>query len=293
MKRFSKLQIFLSIFIVGCIGAVVLINVPPEKPTDLESATGLSTQELIEVAKGECSRYEQILGSSGAGIEYQPWVDGMSNVNTPKQAFDYRKRNSAVYDFAKLDFTEKIRARGAFTLETLIYENTRLSFFKAGQWNMTQLDEFYPATFSALSWNMANLSLVECELSDLGKGMQQLTQQAKRIMALANSASKQNSPSTSESLSEENARLSAERYLRSSSFSRSGLISQLEFEGFSNSDATYAVDAVGADWNTQAAKTAAAYLRSSSFSREGLKSQLMFEGFSDTQAEFGLSAVGY
>ena len=64
MKRFTKLPIFLSIFILGCLGAVVVINVPLEKPSDLESATGLSTEELVEVAVGECSRYEQLLGSS-------------------------------------------------------------------------------------------------------------------------------------------------------------------------------------------------------------------------------------
>ena len=38
---------------------------------------------------------------------------------------------------------------------------------------------------------------------------------------------------------------SAKNYLDFSAFSRSGLISQLEFEGFSTEDATYAVDQVG------------------------------------------------
>ena len=37
-----------------------------------------------------------------------------------------------------------------------------------------------------------------------------------------------------------------------SAFSRKGLIEQLEYEGFSNDDATYAVDHCGADWNEQA-----------------------------------------
>jgi hypothetical protein len=75
-------------------------------------------------------------------------------------------------------------------------------------------------------------------------------------------------------------------------FSRSGLIRQLEFEGFSNADATYGVDAQNADWNAQAAKSAAAYLRVMSFSRSGLINQLMFEGFSQSQAEYGVNAVG-
>lgn len=85
---------------------------------------------------------------------------------------------------------------------------------------------------------------------------------------------------------------SAAGYLRVMAFSRSGLIRQLEFEGFSNADATYGVDAQNADWNAQAAKSAAAYLRVMSFSRSGLINQLMFEGFSQSQAEYGVNAVG-
>jgi hypothetical protein len=75
-------------------------------------------------------------------------------------------------------------------------------------------------------------------------------------------------------------------------FSRSGLISQLEFEGFSSSEATYGTDAQNADWNAQAAKKAASYLRTSAFSRSGLISQLEFEGFTRAQAEYGVNSVG-
>ena len=93
-----------------------------------------------------------------------------------------------------------------------------------------------------------------------------------------------------ETVSQANARKSGASYLKSSSFSRSGLIKQLEFEGFSNSDAVYGTDAQKADWNSQAVKTAAGYLKSSSFSRSGLVKQLVFEGFTDAQAEFGVTA---
>ena len=54
-----------------------------------------------------------------------------------------------------------------------------------------------------------------------------------------------------------NARRSAASYLRLTAFSRSGLIKQLQYERFSLDDATYGVDAQNADWNTQAAKSAA------------------------------------
>jgi hypothetical protein len=85
---------------------------------------------------------------------------------------------------------------------------------------------------------------------------------------------------------------SAASYLRFSAFSRDGLIKQLEFEGFSNSDATFGVDAQKVDWMAQAAKSAKSYLRFSSFSRSGLISQLLFEGFTQAQAEHGANSVG-
>ena len=53
---------------------------------------------------------------------------------------------------------------------------------------------------------------------------------------------------------------SAESYLSYTAFSRKGLIEQLEFEGFSTADATFAVDHITVDWNEQAAKSAKSYL---------------------------------
>jgi Host cell surface-exposed lipoprotein len=91
-----------------------------------------------------------------------------------------------------------------------------------------------------------------------------------------------------ETSAQENARRSAESYLESQSFSRSGLIDQLEYEGFSTADATYAVDAVNPDWNEQAAKSAESYLESQSFSRSGLIDQLEYEGFTKQQAVYGV-----
>ena len=47
-------------------------------------------------------------------------------------------------------------------------------------------------------------------------------------------------------------------------------ILQLEYEGYTTEEATYAADNRGADWNKQAAKAATSYLELTSFSREGL-----------------------
>lgn len=91
---------------------------------------------------------------------------------------------------------------------------------------------------------------------------------------------------------QENAVKKAKSYLNYSAFSRKGLIEQLEFEGFTNEEAVYGVDNVGADWNEQAVKKAKSYLSYSSFSRKGLIEQLEFEGFTHEQAVYGVEQNG-
>ncbi len=95
-----------------------------------------------------------------------------------------------------------------------------------------------------------------------------------------------------ESVSQSNAMERTLSYLDYSAFSRTGLIKQLEYEGFSQSDATYGTDALGADWNEQAALSAQSYLDYSSFSRSGLIDQLVYEGFTKSEATYGVNAVG-
>jgi hypothetical protein len=99
-------------------------------------------------------------------------------------------------------------------------------------------------------------------------------------------------PTSPSTVSQSSAVLRATSYLRTSSFSRSGLIRQLEFEGFSNADAIYGVDKQNADWRAQAVLRAQSYLRSSAFSRSGLIRQLEYEGFTNEQAIFGVNATG-
>lgn len=94
-------------------------------------------------------------------------------------------------------------------------------------------------------------------------------------------------------MGQKNALRSAASYLSAMAFSHDGLIKQLEYEGYSTEDATYAADHCGADWNEQAAKSAKSYLSAMSFSRSGLIQQLEYEGFTASQAEYGASANGY
>jgi hypothetical protein len=86
-----------------------------------------------------------------------------------------------------------------------------------------------------------------------------------------------------------NALSSAESYLQFSAFSKSGLVKQLKFEDFSNSEARWAVAHVRVSWNAEAVESAKQYLRVSSFSRQGLIEQLEFEGFTHSQATYGVS----
>jgi hypothetical protein len=116
--------------------------------------------------------------------------------------------------------------------------------------------------------------------------------QSQEDLATDNGAQTNEESNSGETVSQENARKSAKNYLDTLAFSRTGLIKQLEFEGFSTEDATYAVDALNPDWNEQAAKSAKNYLDTMAFSRAGLIEQLIFEGFTQEQAEYGVSTTG-
>lgn len=102
----------------------------------------------------------------------------------------------------------------------------------------------------------------------------------------------QSRPDSDVTAGQRNAIRSANSYLDFSAFSRQGLIAQLEYEGYSNADATFAVDYVAPDWNEQAAKSAESYLEFSAFSRQGLIDQLIYEGFTSAQAQYGVAQAG-
>ncbi len=99
--------------------------------------------------------------------------------------------------------------------------------------------------------------------------------------------------SKSETIGQKNAIKKAESYLSFMAFSYDGLVSQLEFEGFSREEAIYGVDHCGANWNEQAVKKAKSYLSFSSFSRKSLIEQLEFGGFTHEQAIYGVEGAGY
>lgn len=57
---------------------------------------------------------------------------------------------------------------------------------------------------------------------------------------------------SSATLGEKNALKSAQNYISMSGFSHDGLVQQLEFDGYSTEEATFAADNCGADWNQMA-----------------------------------------
>lgn len=91
---------------------------------------------------------------------------------------------------------------------------------------------------------------------------------------------------------ERNALKKAQSYLDFSAFSHDGLVEQLEYEGFTNSEAVYGADNVGADWNEQAVKKSKSYLDFSAFSYTGLIDQLEYEKFTHEQAVYGADNCG-
>ena len=94
-------------------------------------------------------------------------------------------------------------------------------------------------------------------------------------------------------MGEKNAVKKAMNYLDFMAFSKTGLIKQLEYEGFTKTEAEYGVNHIEVDWNEQAAKKAENYLEFMSFSKKGLIDQLLYDGFTRAQAEYGVEAVGY
>ena len=93
-------------------------------------------------------------------------------------------------------------------------------------------------------------------------------------------------------VSQQNAVAKAIDYLNYAGFSYEGLIAQLEYDQFSQADATYGADNSGANWNAEAVAKAKSYMGYSAFSRGGLIAQLEYDKFTQAQAEYGANAVG-
>ena len=72
-----------------------------------------------------------------------------------------------------------------------------------------------------------------------------------------------------------------------------GLVRHLQAEGFSLSNAAYAADHCGADWDRQAVRCVRLYLSERPFPLRRLIERMMKEGFTEAQARYGASKNGY
>lgn len=97
----------------------------------------------------------------------------------------------------------------------------------------------------------------------------------------------------STTIGKRNAKKSAKSYISALALSRTQMIEQLEFEGYTTEEATYGADNCGADWNVEAAECAENLLDVMGMSRSQLAEQLEFVGFADEQIEYALEKVGY
>ena len=92
----------------------------------------------------------------------------------------------------------------------------------------------------------------------------------------------------------QNAYRAANDYLKTMAFSRSGLIKQLKYEGYTSDEAEYAVselERTGVDWSVMATRAAEQYLKTMSFSKSRLKEQLIHDGFTSSQAQHAVDMV--
>src|SRR5690606_15094392 len=91
-----------------------------------------------------------------------------------------------------------------------------------------------------------------------------------RAGAVENAESAPEAPADDLTSAQRNAVQKAESYLEYSGFSESGLVTQLEFEGFDTADAQFAVTHLSPDWMAQAVKKAESYMQYSAVSETGL-----------------------
>lgn len=103
----------------------------------------------------------------------------------------------------------------------------------------------------------------------------------------------QTQTSSAPTLGQQNALRKARDYIDAMDFSYTGLIKQLEYEGYSHNEAVYGADNCNADWKAEAAGKAKDYMDTMAFSRQGLIDQLLYEGYTQEQAEYGAFSVGY
>lgn len=217
----------------------------------------------------------------------------------PDRASDYIKDEYNIYNNSIKDYYE-------ITGQQITDNPAHYNKLKEAYWNKVEQDELCNNSFwtyyNVDCANKPNTPFERLEAYISGNLAVQLAEDSKTMQeAIENDGvyvkeEEKEDPKhqqTELTFSKLNAVRIAQSYINNLPFSRKGLIEQLEYEGFSNEDATYAVDNIVVDWNKQCVLKAKGYLEMMGFSRKGLKEQLEYEGFSNSQIEYALEAVGY
>lgn len=118
------------------------------------------------------------------------------------------------------------------------------------------------------NYNDTSTKNINTNINISNTSTEKLEQQKTDNQKVENNTVKEDSTIT---IGEKNALSKAKTYIKAMAFSYEKLIEQLEYEGFSNSEAIYGANNCGANWNEQALKQAKVYLKTMSFSKNGLK----------------------
>ena len=123
------------------------------------------------------------------------------------------------------------------------------------------------------------------------------TQKEKRSFCAQTTTAVITLPAVTQKSTKEIALDAAKAYLEQTANSRSQTIDQLKKSGLSASEAVYAVDHCGANWNDQAVKAAKKYVADGNasgygYSHSSLKSTLMQAGFSESEAGYAIDRAG-
>lgn len=93
-------------------------------------------------------------------------------------------------------------------------------------------------------------------------------------------------------VSQENAVITAERYISMGGFSKKSLAEQIEYEGFPKEDVDFAIANIDVDWKEQCKQSAERYMEMGGFSKQSLTEQLQYEGFLPDEVTYGVQQVG-
>ena len=321
-KRLTKRQTALAIAIASVLvvgGGTIGVVAAVQQQLAAEAAEKIAIEVEAELAELEANLDRAVLGENAVGAEVvlqdERWQEGRNpSLHEKAQSLveEFQQTQSAISDSKeapggcegeygyllgvgdRTDWKFATHAKTVADYTENLGRECALELFDAIEKSLDGPIEFAPAkrelvTVRAFAWvDEIRASKIIDAIEKLEVAREQLDEKQK-VGAPQDEVAKPVAPT----LGQSNAARKAREYLGVFAFSRSGLISQLEFEGFSTEDATYGADASGANWNQQAALKAKSYLDMMAFSRSGLIDQLLFEGFSRSEAEFGASQNGY